>query len=214
MPPDNRLPVESEAQPFNPIGEDAAIERVLQCHPEVEQARAELQAVEVEQELARNRISPELRGFFQYSRDLGNLDDTEFDITLPGNVYEAGVVLSMPLLLRTDRGRARAASAKVEEQRAALQFLEDQLRARVRGRPRLRSRRHKSELGLPTGWSRPRRNLPKASVVASRSGRAILVFVNLREQQAAFAEIRHIEAVAVAEIEMERWDTTVVIPCP
>jgi outer membrane protein TolC len=44
-------------------------------------------------------------------------------------------------------------------------------------------------------------------------GASNLIFVNLREQQAAMARMELIEAVAVAEIERTRWDTTTRVEC-
>ena len=44
-------------------------------------------------------------------------------------------------------------------------------------------------------------------------GSSNLIFVNLREQQAALAQVRLIEAIAVAEIEQVRWDTTTQARC-
>ena len=44
-------------------------------------------------------------------------------------------------------------------------------------------------------------------------GSSNLIFVNLREQQAALAKVRLIDAVAVAEIELTRWDTTTRVQC-
>ncbi|MGB5681856.1 MAG: TolC family protein, partial [Polyangiales bacterium] len=44
-------------------------------------------------------------------------------------------------------------------------------------------------------------------------GSSNLIFVNLREQQAALAEVRYIEAVALAEIERTRWETTTRVTC-
>ena len=47
--------------------------------------------------LRRNELAPELGGRFEYSRNLGELTGTEQDFTLPGNVFKAGLELSMPL---------------------------------------------------------------------------------------------------------------------
>ncbi len=44
-------------------------------------------------------------------------------------------------------------------------------------------------------------------------GASNLIFVNLREQQAAMARMRYIEAVALAEIERTRWETTTRVAC-
>ena len=59
---------------------------------DVERARAELEATEIDQSLTKNQLAPELKAIFEYSRDLGELTRTNLDFTLPGNVFEAGVL--------------------------------------------------------------------------------------------------------------------------
>jgi len=212
LPDPERLPPSVEVSSLEPVAQDQIIERVLSCHPEVERARAELEAVEIERRLARNRLAPELFGFFQYSRDLGELTDTEQDFTLPGNVYEAGVVLSMPLLFRTERGRAQAATAQWERKRAEVQFIEDQLRARTRdAASAVRAAHERAELA--EGVVETASELAEGERRRFEVGASNLIFVNLREQQAAFARMRYIEAVAVSEIEKTRWETTVLVEC-
>jgi hypothetical protein len=45
------------------------------------------------------------------------------------------------------------------------------------------------------------------------AGSSNLIFVNLREQQAAMARMQYIDAVALAEIEQTRWETTTRVAC-
>ncbi|MGB5682314.1 MAG: TolC family protein, partial [Polyangiales bacterium] len=127
----DRIPHDVAIQPVDDLAVERVIEKVVMCHPEVRQARALLDASEVDQLLARNRLAPEIDARFAYSRDLGELTGTDLDFTLPGNVFEAGVQLSIPLLMRTDRGRATAARAVVAENLEKVRFVEDQLRART-----------------------------------------------------------------------------------
>jgi outer membrane protein TolC len=212
VPAAERLPEDAERGDEPELREEAVMDRVLMCHPELGEMRAELRAAEVDERLARNQLAPEIEGLFEYSRDLGNLTNTEQDITLPGNVFKAGIQLSMPLLFRDERGRASAARAKVEARRAELQFLEDQLSARVRdAASAVRAARERVEL---TG------DVVETAIELARgerkrfdAGSSNLIFVNLREQQEAFARIRLIEAVAAAEIEQTRWDTTTRVQC-
>lgn len=208
----SRLP-ELPAPSEEPLSvEDALISRVLSCHPELRRARAELRASEVDVRLSRNQVAPELGGRFEYSRDLGELTGTEQDLTLPGNVFAAGIELSMPLLLRKERGRASAARAEVAQKEADIDFLEDRYEASVRdAASAVRAASERVELTqsvLVTAAALARGERSRFEVGASN-----LVFVNLREQQAAMAEIQFIEATALAQIERTRWDTTTRVAC-
>ncbi len=212
LPGAERLPDSVSIEPLQSLSEDAAIERVLQCHPDLNEARAELTALEINQRLFRNQLAPELRAYFEYSRDIGELTGTDLDFTLPGNVYEAGAYLSMPLLFREDRGRAQAANAKVAEQRAELQFLEDRLRAAtLDAASALRAAQERAELA--EGLVETATALAEGERRRFEVGSSNLVFVNLREQQAASARIRLVEATASAEIEKTRWETTTEVFC-
>jgi outer membrane protein TolC len=207
-----RLPKNGLRSSETELAEDAVMSRVLMCHPELESARAELEAVEVDVRLTRNQLAPQLKGFFEYSRDLGELTGTDFDFTLRGNVFKAGFELSMPLLFRDARGRASAARAKVEFRRAGIRLLEDRLSARVRdAASAVRAAEERLELtqqvvGTATELAEGERR--RFEVGASN-----LIFVNLREQQAAMARVQWIDAVAIAEIERVRWETTTQVEC-
>ncbi|MDH3200119.1 MAG: TolC family protein [Myxococcales bacterium] len=212
VPAPERLPAAVSLGDDPDLSEDAVIDQVLACHPEVERVRAELRAFDVDVRLTKNQLAPELEAAFEYSRDLGQLTGTDLDFTLPGNVFEAGIQLSMPLLFRDERGRASAARAKAAAQRAEVRFIEDQLRARVRD----------AASAVRAARERVRLNAELVETAATLSegerrrfdvGSSNLIFVNLREQQAALARVRLIEALAVAEIEQVRWTTTTGARC-
>lgn len=207
-----RLPEEVAVEDTGELAVERAVDAVLTCHPEIGKARAELEAVEVDQRLSRNEVAPELMAVFEYSRDLGQLTGTDLDFTLPGNVFEAGVKLSMPLLLRKERGRAGAARAELAEKEAQLSFVVDQLRARTRDAASAveaaQARAVLTDEVVDTAAE-----LAEGERRRFEVGSSNLVFVNLREQQAAMARMRYIEAVATAEIERIRWETTTRVEC-
>ena len=207
-----RVPERLEFEPLEDLAVQQAITQVLECHPELGRARAGLQAAEVDQTLTRNRVAPDLRAIFEYSRDLGDLTGTVFDVTLPGNVFEVGVQLSMPLLLRGDRGRRDMARAEVGEKQARLHFIADQLRARTRDAASAvraaQERVHLTEDVVDTAA-----RLAEGERRRFEVGSSNLVFVNLREQQAAMARMQHIEALAIAEVQRTRWETTTRVQC-
>ncbi|MGB5348832.1 MAG: TolC family protein [Polyangiales bacterium] len=207
-----RVPERVSVAPIDELFVERAIDEVLACHPELEKARAELEAAEVDQKLSRNEVAPELRAVFAYSRDLGDLTSTELDFTLPGNVFEAGVKLSMPLLLRKERGRAGAARAAVAEKEAQLRFVSDQLRARTLDAASAVEAAQR-RAGLTDEVVDTAAELAEGERRRFEVGSSNLIFVNLREQQAAMARMRYIEAVALAEIERTRWETTTRVQC-
>jgi cobalt-zinc-cadmium efflux system outer membrane protein len=207
-----RVPDEVAIEPVEELMVERVVEQVAMCHPEVQQARALLEASEVDQGLARNRVAPEIDARFQYSRDLGDLTDTDLDFTLPGNVFEAGVKVSMPLLLRADRGRASAARADVAEKREKLRFTSDQLRARTRDAASA-VEAAQERAALTEDVVETAAELAEGERRRYEVGSSNLIFVNLREQQAALARVRYIEAVALAEIERTRWETTTRVTC-
>ena len=208
----SRVPERVETAPIDALAVERSVEQVLMCHPEIGKARAELEAVEVDRRLRRNAVAPELRAVFEYSRDLGDLTNTDLDFTLPGNVFEAGVKLSMPLILRKERGKAGAARAEVAEKQAQLSFVSDQLRARTRDAASA-VEAAQQRVALTDEVVDTAAELAEGERRRFEVGSSNLVFVNLREQQAAMARMRYIEAVAAAEIERIRWETTTSVEC-
>jgi cobalt-zinc-cadmium efflux system outer membrane protein len=207
-----RVPEAPSIDPVEDLAIERAAEQVVMCHPEVREAKSELQAAEVDVSLTKNELAPELRAFFEYSRDLGQLTGTDLDFTLPGNVFEAGVTLSMPLLFRPERGRAGAARAKAAEKRESLRLVADKLRARTYdAASAVTAAQERAELIQEVVDTAT--ELAEGERRRFEVGSSNLIFVNLREQQAAMARMRYIEAVAQAEIERTRWETTTEVPC-
>ena len=95
---------------------------------------------------------------------------------------------------------------------AELQFLEDQLRARTRDAAS-GVRAAQERVGLAAGVVKTASKLAEGERRRFEVGASNLVFVNLREQQAAEAQIRLIEATATAEIEKTRWEVTTEVQC-
>lgn len=212
VPDARRVPQSLEIRPLEELGVEQAIGRVLACHPALERSRAELEASEVDLTLTRNQVAPDVRAFFQYSRDLGEQTGTERDFTLPGNVFEAGVKLSMPLLLRRDRGRRDAARAEVAEKQAQLHFIADQLRARTRdAASAVQAAQQRAQLTQDVVDAAA--ELAEGERRRFEVGASNLIFVNLREQQAAMARMQYIDALAFAEVERTRWQTTTRVSC-
>lgn len=212
VPANERLPYELVLHEPTELREQQVMDRVLTCHPDLGEARAQLRAAEVDVRLTRNQLAPEIDGLFEYSRDLGQLTGAEQDFTLPGNVFKAGLQLSMPLIFREERGKASAARAKASASRAEVQFIEDTLRARVRdAASAVRAAEERVELTEDVVETAD--ELAEGERRRFDVGSSNLIFVNLREQQAALAKVQLIDAIAVAEIERTRWDTTTRVQC-
>lgn len=208
----DRVPEELIVEKVDDLSVERAVAQVLACHPEAREARSLLEAAEVDVALTKNELAPELRAFFQYSRDLGELTGTDLDFTLPGNVYEAGVRLSMPLLFRAERGRSAAARANAAEKQEALRFVTDRLRAATYDAASAVEAANE-RVALTQDVVETAAELAEGERRRFEVGSSNLIFVNLREQQAAMARMSYIEAVALAEIERTRWETTTRSAC-
>ena len=118
----------------------------------------------------------------------------------------------MPLPFRSERGRLGVARAQVAQSEAELRFLEDQLSARVRdAASAVRAAEERVELTAQVVGTAA--ELAEGERRRFEVGASNLIFVNLREQQAAMARMQLIEAMAISEIERIRWDTTTRVEC-
>lgn len=155
----------------------------LTRRPEPRRFRALAAQGEVERDLARNQLAPAIDLSVVASRDLA----------LERNAIEAGVYFDLPVPGRTARGRIRAAEATVTANQARARFAEDRVAAEVRD---ARSAWQAAQGRLDMA----RRELQLAQEVADgeraryQMGEGTLLFVNLREQAAAEAALREIDA--------------------
>ncbi len=188
--PDQELP---EPTPL-PASPEDAIRRALSQRPELRQLEAQLSVTSVERELAQNRVLPRLDGFAEVSRDFGRAP-RDIEYTLAPTVFEVGAMVSVPLYLRKARGKLRAADAKLEASRQKILFARDKVRAEVLDAwSQWRAAEERVALS--------RQSAEAAEKVASGErerfelGATSVLFVNLREQTAADAQISLIDAQA------------------
>lgn len=192
VPSAQRVPAFSSAPgPAPRVLDVAAVARRLgRCHPQLRQARAELKAQEIELDLARNQVAPDIRVAAQVSRDVG---DPALNPTLAGTVFDALVKVSVPLLLSNERGQAQLKKASVDEKRAEIRFAEERLLTLVRDvESRLRAsheRRVQTERLSETS-----RALSEGERERLTSGLSNLLFVNVRELAALDADSRLVDA--------------------
>lgn len=118
----------------------------------------------------------------------------------------------MPLLFRAERGRSAAARANAAEKQEALRFVTDRLRAATYDAASAVEAANE-RVALTQDVVETAAELAEGERRRFEVGSSNLIFVNLREQQAAMARMSYIEAVALAEIERTRWETTTRSAC-
>jgi outer membrane protein TolC len=173
------------------------LNRALATRPELCELQTERNAQAAQLRLAGNQRAPDIRAGAFVARDVG---------TGPSELAPAelgvGVTLEMPLGLTKARGNYDAARAEAAELRANYAFLEDKIRASVRG-ARVAMEMTAAQLLVAREQLAIARTLAEAERYKFDSGASDLVVVNLRElaandaqRQAVEAEVRHHQALA------------------
>lgn len=166
-------------------------ERVALSHrPELPRLSAQRSQARVELDFARNQRLPAIDVVVVGSKDLGPGDPLRAE-----PVFEASVVVDIPLLGRAPRGRVEAAEANLAKVDAQARLARDRILVDVRN------------AGVAVETSRERafvakRELEVAEELAAaelerfQRGEGTLLIVNLREQASAEARVRHVDALA------------------
>jgi outer membrane protein TolC len=189
--PASRLPSELPAPvaPARGMGEDLAA--ALAKRPEARRLELQLKQTRLELDWAKNQLALGLDLQLAGSQDIGPARATRPDLSKP--VFEATLLLDIPLQTRTIRGRVDAAAAtdrRLQEQRS---FAEDRISADVRDAhsalrvSQLRIEATRREVALA-------RQLEDGERTRFEQGDSHLLIVNLREQQTAEAELREVDA--------------------
>jgi outer membrane protein TolC len=163
----------------------------LGARPDVRLFDIAREQLELERRLARNDLQPELRLGIEASDDYGDIG--------PGGIsrdeaeLKAGVTLSVPLGRRDARGRLRATEARIEalEQRQRLAL--DQIGRELRDL-QVALEAAQDIVELTKLEQQQAQELLEAELTQFRGGASDFFLVNLREQTAANAAIRLIEA--------------------
>jgi len=175
-----------------PASKTEALSRALSNRPELSQQQAWIAAARIESELAANRTAPRVDAFGEVSKDLGP-SESELDATLRPTVVEVGVTLSMPLWMRKARGKLDSARAKLRaaEQKAA--FVRNKVQSdTLDAWSQLDTARERSALAEQTAEAA--REVAQGERERFDLGATTILFVNLREQAAADAEMALIDA--------------------
>lgn len=192
VPADHELPSSIHLPERVQVSDSAAVERALLRRPELDQAEAIVEAAQIEQTLSQNNVQPRLDVFGEISRDFGSAS-AELYPTLAPTVVEVGVSLSVPLLQRRARGKRDASEAKlaVAEQRSA--YARDRVRADVQDAlSQLRAAEERADVARE--GAEAARQVADGERERFELGATTVLFVNIREQAAADAQIHLVDA--------------------
>lgn len=208
-PSEDQVPRQVQPPGFDTLDVSALSSKLYACHPDVRRRKAKIEAAEVAERLAENRVAPEVNTQFEVSRDFG---DPERDRTLPGTEFKAGLSFAMPLPLRTERGRSAAASARVQALENELDWLRDRLWAQV-GDLAAAVEAARKRLEVEKKQWRIAQRLAEAERRRFELGSSSLRVVNLREQTAAEAELKYRKAAAASRRAWARWRVFQSVDC-
>lgn len=189
MPTTSQLPAELPAALAPSQAEiDADTRAALERRPEVRRLHAQRAQIEIDREFARNQMMPAVDVVLSASQDLG-----AGPYQRRGPDIEAGLTLEIPILNRTARGRlevARAGLARIDEQ---LRFARDRIGADVRDAlSALETARQRAEIAAQE--LEVARGVAAAERTNFEMGNSTILAVNLREQAAAEAALREVDA--------------------
>jgi outer membrane protein TolC len=167
---------------------DEPIEEAMRARPEFKGLDAQRQQNDFELKLARNQILPRLDLRVFTARDYGVGDPKREETEL-----KAGVRFEIPLLTRTQEGRIDFYEAKQRRIVFTETFLKERIRADVQDVLNALEIARK-RVAVTAQEVQAARNLAEGERARFGLGDSNLIFVNLREQNAADAEVREIEA--------------------
>jgi cobalt-zinc-cadmium efflux system outer membrane protein len=164
------------------------LQEALDARPEFRSIAGQREQNNVELRLARNQILPRLDLRVFSSRDYGDGDDKREDTELKG-----GLRVEIPLRTRTQEGRLDFFEAKQRKLDFTETFLKERIRADVQDALNA-VEIARQRVDVATREVGAARDLAKGEAKRFTLGDSNLIFVNLREQNSADAEVREIEA--------------------
>lgn len=190
-PEDARLPT-SFPEPDGTLSERANVDEALARRPDVQRVLAQRKQQEIELALQKNQLLPALDVGLTFTQDFGNTTRPVL-VKLAAPELEVSALLEVPLLYRAPLGRIQSARAALARLDAQLQLARDRVAIDVRdavsalraAQERITFTRQEVELSL---------QLERGERKRFELGDSTLLFVNLREQAAAEARLREIDA--------------------
>ena len=209
FPKESWLPTELSPPPEDTLAVHQVTKQVLLCHPVAKAQMARVQAYGVDVNLAENQLAPQIDASVGVSRDLGDASRNE---TLVGTVFEGGVTLKMPLLLRPERGRLREAKSARAEAIQKLRYVRDTLRTQLHdAASEVNAAKRQAKVAKDLVHTAER--LAAGERKRFDSGVGNLMFVNLREQSAASANLDLIFALSQNHAAWARWRNLSEVKC-
>jgi cobalt-zinc-cadmium efflux system outer membrane protein len=167
---------------------DRPVQEALESRPEFKSIAGQREQNSIELRLARNQILPRLDLRVFSARDYGTGDDKREDTEVKG-----GLRIEVPLRTRTQEGRMDFYEAKQRKLDFTETFLKERIRADVQDALNaVDIARQKVDVAVREVYAA--RELADGEAKRFSFGDSNLIFVNLREQNAADAEVREIEA--------------------
>lgn len=189
---------------------DSSFEAALSARPEFKAIDGQRKQNELELTLARNQILPRLDLRVYSAKDFGTGDDKREEAELKG-----GLRVEIPLRTRTQEGRLDFFEARQRKLEFTETFLKERIRADVQDALNaVEVARKRVEVTVQEVVAA--QDLAKGELQRFNLGDSNLIFVNLREQNAADAQVREIQALqdyqkacvafeaAIARIQRER----------
>ncbi len=173
---------------------NAAATRAVAQRPELDVYAAQLEQARIELSLADNRVAPRLDLFGEVSKDLGS-GPSALVPSLQKPVLEVGATLTVPVWLRKARGKRDAAEAKLDATESKASYARDKVLYEVHDAYSA-ERAAEERLEAAKAATSAAEQLAQAERTRLDLGATTLLFVNIREQQAADAEVAVIDALA------------------
>ncbi len=164
------------------------VEEATAARPEFKNLQAQHEQNSLELKLARNQRMPRLDVRVLSSNDYGTGDPT-----LEPAEVRAGLRLEIPLATRTQDGKIDYFEAKQRKIGFTQEFLRDRIRADVQDALNALEIA-KQRVEVVSSEVKAAKDLARGELKRFELGDSNLIFVNLREQNAADAEVREIEA--------------------
>ena len=182
---------------------DGAVEEATRARPEFKNIKAQTKQNELELQLAKNQIMPRLDARVFSGNDLGSGESRREEPEVKG-----GLRIEIPLATRTQQGRIDFYEAKQKKIGFSEQFLKERIRTDIQdARNALEIAR--GRLQVTTKEVAAARELAKGELKRFELGDSNLIFVNLREQNAADAEVREVEALQDYQKAFVMYEATV-----
>lgn len=169
------------------IHEDPVVE-AADARPEFKNIKAQSNQNKIELELARNQVLPrlDLRVFSYNDYGTGDPNREEPEV-------KAGLRIEIPLATRTQKGRIDYYEAREKKLRFTETFLRERIRADVQDALNALDIA-RSRVEVAASEVKASEELAQGELKRFNMGDSNLIFVNLREQNAADAQVREIEA--------------------